>query len=89
MEGTLPPGAFAGGEELDAGETGGAHQVALRREEPTGLCRSLDYELLGRAIGCLNTEELENAGHAGVVEQLVADRSVAPQALLTAPEAHQ
>jgi hypothetical protein len=50
---------------------------------------SLDCRLLGRAIGQLNTQELEHARHGGVVEELVADRLVAPFAPSTAPDAHQ
>jgi hypothetical protein len=71
-------------EELDAGEAGAVHEVALRGEEPTALCRSLDHELLRLTIGGLNAKELENAGHGGVVEELMADRPVAPYALATA-----
>jgi hypothetical protein len=76
-------------DELDAGKAGAAHEVALRGEEPTGVCRSLDYELLDLAIGRLNAKELENARYGGVVEELVTNRPVTLHALSTASEAHQ
>jgi len=73
-------------EELDAGESGGAHEVALRRQEPTAHRRSLDHEFLGLTIGLCDPEEVEDAGHRGVVEELVPNRRVAPNALAGAAE---
>jgi ketosteroid isomerase-like protein len=50
---------------------------------------TLDRGFLSRAIGHLNAQELENARHRWVVDELVADGLVASFALLTASESHQ
>ena len=87
----MPPAGLASleGEELDAGEPGVSHQVALWGEEPPDLYRSLDHMLLGRPIGGGHAQELEHSRHGGVVQELVTNGLVAPLTATTATEAHQ